>query len=132
MTRLKKDLRIMKQATRARAPAVAHLILVRSMATLLNRGLSAAIAFAYLGLAYFHGGGLDVTKVAVALLLPMACIWFSEAMGEYTGMIRLQPVTDSTPLVFVCVAGWFLLLGLPVILYFVMQPSAKAYTPRRI
>ena len=96
------------------------------MARLLNRGLSAAIAFTYLGLAYFRGGGLDVAKVAVALLLPMACIWFSEAMGQYTGMTTLQPVTDSTPAVFVCAAGWFLLLGVPLILYFIMQPSAKA------
>jgi hypothetical protein len=72
------------------------------MATLLNRGLSAAVAFTYLGFAYFHGNAADVAKVAVALLLPMACIWFSEPMGEYSGMIRLQLVTDSTPAIFVC------------------------------
>jgi len=96
------------------------------MATLIDRGLSAAVAFTYIGVAYFHGGGLVVAKVAVALLLPMACIWFSEAMGQYSGMIRLQPVTESTPAVFVWAAGWFLLLGVPLILYFVMQPSVKS------
>ena len=88
--------------------------------------MPAAVAVTYLTLAYFHGTGLDVAGVAAALLLPMACIWFSQAIGEYSGMIRLHPVTASTPTVFVCVGGWFLLVGVPLILCFVMQPSGQA------
>jgi len=52
------------------------------VATLLNRGLSGAVAFTYLALAYFRGSGLDAAKVAVALLLPMACIWFFRGDGR--------------------------------------------------
>jgi hypothetical protein len=96
------------------------------MPTLLNRGLSAVVAGAYLVVAYIHGTGLDVAIVGAALLLPLACIWFSEAMGGYSGTMRLHPINAATPAVLVCAGGWFLLLGVPLILYFVMRSSEPA------
>jgi hypothetical protein len=95
------------------------------MATLVNRGLSLAVACVYLTAAYLHGTGLDVAKVAVALLLPMACIWFPEAMGEYTGTMRLHAITASTPAFLVCAGGWLLLVGLPLAAYFIMKASEQ-------
>jgi len=95
------------------------------MATLVNRGLSAAVAVGYLTLAYFYGSGPDVLRVGAALVLPLACIWFSEAMGGYTGMIRLHAITTPTPAVFVCAGGWLLLVGVPLLLYFVAQANEK-------
>jgi hypothetical protein len=93
------------------------------MATLVTRGLSAAVAVGYLTLAYFYGSGPDVLNVGAALLLPMACIWFSEAMGGYGGTIRLQAITAPTPTVFVGAGGWLLLVGVPLILFFVTQAT---------
>jgi hypothetical protein len=114
------------QFTRRGGSAVAELRLVRPMATLLNRGLSVAVAVGYLTFAYLHGSGLDTAKVAAALLLPMACIWFPEALGDYPGTMRLHPITASTLAFLVCVGGWLLLLGVPLIAYFVMHANEQA------
>jgi hypothetical protein len=95
------------------------------MATLLNRGLSLFVALIYLTAAYLCGSGLDMAKVAVALLLPMACIWFPDALGEYTGIMRLQAITASTPAFLVCAGGWLLLVGVPLAAYFIMKASEQ-------
>ncbi len=95
------------------------------MATLLNRGLSLLVALVYLTAAYLYGTGLDMAKVAVALLLPMACIWFPEALGEYTGTMRLHAITASTPAFLVCAGGWLLLVGIPLAAYFIMKASEQ-------
>jgi len=95
------------------------------MATLLNRGLSLLVALVYLTAAYLYGTGLDMAKVAAALLLPMACIWFPEALGEYTGTMRLHAITASTPAFLVCAGGWLLLVGIPLAAYFIMKASEQ-------
>ena len=95
------------------------------MATLLNRGLSLIVALVYLTAAYLYGSGLGMAKVAVLLLLPMACIWFPEALGEYTGIMRLQAITASTPAFLVCAGGWLLLVGVPLVAYFIMKASEQ-------
>ena len=109
--------------SRSLPPAVAQLFLVRSMATVLNRGLSLFVALVYLTAAYLYGSGLLTAKVAVVLLLPMACIWFPEALGEYTGVMRLQAITASTPAFLVCAGGWLLLVGVPLVAYLMMKGS---------
>ena len=98
------------------------------MTVLVNRGLSAVIAIVYLTLSYLYGSGRHAAIVAIALLFPLMCIWFAEAVGEYTGLMGggLLPASSSTPAVFVRAGGWFLLVGLPLILYFVMRPGAAA------
>jgi hypothetical protein len=87
------------------------------MATIINRGLSLIVAGVYLTAAYGHGGGATLLRVAMFLLLPMGCIWFPEALGEYTGTIRGQAMTSSTPAFLVCAGGWLVLVGAPVIGY---------------
>ena len=80
-----------------------------------NRILSSVVAIGYLAAAYFIGGGEAVLRVALCLLLPLACIWFSQAMGDYTGTIRGHLVTQRTPAGIVRAGGWLLLL-LPVLI----------------
>ncbi len=102
-----------------------RLILVRSMATLINRGLSLVVAIVYLLAAILDGGGLVAAKLAVVLLLPLACIWFPEALGNYTGVMRLQAITASTPAFLVCAGGWLLLVGVPLVAYFIIKASEQ-------
>jgi hypothetical protein len=49
------------------------------------------------------------------LILPLACIWFSEEMGNYSGMLMQGGPMTRTPGCFVAIGGWFL-LTLPLIL----------------
>jgi len=88
------------------------------MGTLINRGLSLLIYCGYLAAAYFSGAGVGTLKIAALLLLPMGCIWFSEAFGGYTGMANYQFIDTPTPAILICACGWFLLVGIPVLLYF--------------
>ncbi|MEP7014733.1 MAG: hypothetical protein ABI925_04770 [Verrucomicrobiota bacterium] len=88
------------------------------MATLVNRSLSMVVCLGYLAGAYLHGRGATVLWVATGLLLPMACIWFPEALGEFTGTMRLQAITAPTPAFLVWAGGWFILVGVPLLVYF--------------
>ena len=96
---------------------MADFVLVRSVATLLNRTLSTLVALLYLFAAYDTGGGATTLKVAMFLLLPMACIWFPEPLGQYGGTIRGQAMTSSTPAFLVCAGGWLVLVGIPILVY---------------
>ena len=89
------------------------------MLTFINRGLSLLVFLTYATGAYYSGGVGITIKVAAALLLPMACIWFSEPLGEYTGFIRGQAITASTPAFLVCAGGWLILVGIPLLGYLV-------------
>ena len=102
------------------------LYLVRPMASLLNRSLSVIVAAVYITAAVLYGGATDAAKVTAAMLLPMACIWFPDALGQYAGTIRLHPITSSTPAFLVCAGGWLLLVGVPLIAYLVMHANEQA------
>lgn len=80
-----------------------------------NRALSALVAGIYLVAAYSHGGGELAWKIGVGLILPLACIWFADAMGDYTGPTSSVAITSQTPGWLVCFGGWLVLL-LPVII----------------
>ena len=81
-----------------------------------SRILSGAIAVAYLVTAYFARGAEVTVRLGIFLILPLACIWFSDAMGGYTGLnFGTRPaITQTTPGCFVAFGGW-LLLCLPAI-----------------
>jgi hypothetical protein len=92
-----------------------------------NRALSALVAVIYLVIAAIHGGAEMALKVAMFLILPLACIWFSDAMGSYTGFGSMlwssYPTTQQSPGVLVCIMGWVVLL-LPVIAVVIIYVSA--------
>jgi hypothetical protein len=79
-----------------------------------NRILSGLLAACYVVAAYIHASAEGACKVAIAVILPLACIWFAEAMGGYVGPTTSGAITSPSPGLIVCILGWLLLL-LPVI-----------------
>ncbi len=65
------------------------------------------------------GGGGLLLRVACFLILPMACIWYGDAMGSITGpmtglLFSGSSITKESPGCLVAFVGWIVLL-LPVI-----------------
>jgi hypothetical protein len=93
-----------------------------TLPTLIGRLLSLLIAAAYLVVAYCAGGWtFDLYVVGGKLLFILSLIWFPEHWGEYMGPLGLLArghVTCETPAALVAAAGWFLLVGVPVIIWF--------------
>lgn len=86
------------------------------MAGLISRGLSAVVGLTYLLAAVLSGAPPDALIVlALYLILPLACIWFPEEMGVFTGVVRGHQVTSESPGCLVAAGGWLLLL-LPLII----------------
>jgi hypothetical protein len=79
-----------------------------------NRILSGLLAVGYIVGAFASGGGETGFKALAFVILPLACIWFSEPMGGFTGLSGSIGITAPSPSIFVCIAGWLLLI-LPLI-----------------
>ncbi len=75
-----------------------------------NRILSGLVAVSYVVFASFVAGAEGAFILALFAILPLACIWFSEAMGGYIGAVWRGSLTHSSPGLFVSIAGWLLLL----------------------
>ena len=82
----------------------------------IGKRLSLLIAIGYVVLAVM-AGGLEGLKLSIALLLPLALIWFPEEIGNVTGYYKTGYVNVQTPGIIVSFIGWFILVGLPVILF---------------
>jgi hypothetical protein len=87
----------------------------------ISRALSLVIALIYLGLACFSA--LSAAKLignllifGSALLLPLACIWYGDELGEYLGPFPSPGFNRKSPGWMVKLGGWLLLL-MPVILF---------------
>jgi hypothetical protein len=81
-----------------------------------NRIISAIVALVFLVVAFVHAGAAGTFKLALFLIIPLACIWFSEELGGYVGPAWGGPVMSPTPGIIVCIVGW-LLLFLPVLIW---------------
>jgi len=77
--------------------------------------VSGLVAGIYLAVAYAHGGLESSFKISLFLILPLACIWFARAMGQYSGPSGIINITASTPGLIIFILGWSLLL-LPLII----------------
>jgi hypothetical protein len=82
-----------------------------------SRGLSLLLAAAYLLIPLLLGFRESIRDVlgillitAAALLLPLACIWFGDELGDYMGALPGPAVNKRSPGWLVKLAGWFLLL----------------------
>jgi hypothetical protein len=76
-----------------------------------------AIAEAIAGFALEKSWAFALT-VAVGAILPLALIWFPEFLGGLTGWGTRVPVDQPSPPKLVAGMGWLLLLGLPVLMFF--------------
>jgi hypothetical protein len=82
---------------------------------MINKILSGLVAVAYLAFAYFTDGGETTFRFGMFLILPMACIWSGDSMGDYVGgTMRGQYISSTTPGCLVIAGGWLVLL-LPAI-----------------
>lgn len=91
----------------------------------MGRIVAGAIALIYLLVTYAYGGAEPAFKMATFLILPLACIWFSSAMGGYTGVgFGRGPITSTSPGCFVAFGGWLLLL-VPLIVGIVQALSGE-------
>jgi hypothetical protein len=80
-----------------------------------NRILSGLLAVIYVTTAFATSGAKAGFEVLIFVILPLACIWFGDEMGGYTGASWGGAITDETPGLLVRIAGWLLLL-LPIFL----------------
>lgn len=86
--------------------------------------LALLIALGYVVAMLVHDGGVTFggVKVCVALLLPLTLIWFPDELGSFTGYVgRGGNIDTETPPILVSIAGWFFLVGLPVLVYFLIN-----------
>ena len=92
----------------------------------ISRFLSLVIAAGYLSIILFAPGAESIrSRVGLLLItvgylvLPLACIWFGEEMGNYMGTFPGPAINRRTPGCLVSGAGWVLLL-FPVIVVLIM------------
>ncbi len=78
--------------------------------------ISVIISLIYLIVASIYVGIEGALKTLTFLVLPIACIWFSEAMGDWVGFFGRANITKQTPGCLVKFMGWILLL-LPAIIF---------------
>jgi hypothetical protein len=79
----------------------------------LSRLLSLVLVLAYVTGTGVVAGMLSALKMLAGMIVPLACVWFPEVMGDYTG--HAFTFTKRSPASLVCFLGWVVLL-LPVII----------------
>lgn len=91
------------------------------MARWVARCLALAIVIAYGSVVFKEGGALTpaTLQLWLALLVPLALIWFPEQVGSFTGYVgRGGNIDTETPPFLVSLMGWLFLIGLPLVAYF--------------
>jgi hypothetical protein len=87
----------------------------------LSRLLSTCICLVYVAGAYLYADIKTTIEVIMFCVLPMGCIWFPEALGDYIGFVGSgRFITEASPAGAVAFMGWVVLL-LPVIAYVVVR-----------
>jgi hypothetical protein len=81
-----------------------------------------AICYVVAAIVCEHGITRNVLGVIVPLMLPLALIWFPEQLGSFRGYVgRGGYIDNDTPSFLVSILGWFFLVGLPVLFYFLWR-----------
>ena len=76
--------------------------------------MSGAVAAIYVVAALVTADAEHAFLALLFVIFPLACIWFGDAMGGFTGPAGGIGITRSSPGVMVRILGWVVLL-LPVI-----------------
>jgi hypothetical protein len=82
-----------------------------------HRILSGAIALTWLGLAALAGGPVAFVYAGLSLLLPVACIWFADALSTLTTTwptLGNMSISQGSPAGLLRFCGWVALLVLTV------------------
>ena len=95
-------------------------------ATFWHRVVSGAVFVVWLLLGYTNGGLQGMLRAFLFFLLPIYCIWFPEAMGQYKGAFlgRGRAIDEASHPAFLRYAAWFLLLGVPLICWLLFMRDA--------
>ena len=85
------------------------------MAVTISKIVALVLAVAYVIIAGVGEGLPFAATVAVGVLLPLACIWFAEPLGELDRRVAtVQPPYSPSPAWLVATLGWVLLVGIPL------------------
>jgi hypothetical protein len=80
--------------------------------------LSKVVALAMVaGMCAYHG----TFMLLLALLWPLSFIWFPEYWGSYTGFISARNIDKTSPPILVTIMGWFLLVVLPPLVWWIAR-----------
>ncbi len=91
---------------------------------MIGRIFSILITLVYLITILYYGAASQALLLVAYLLLPLGCIWFSEALGNFTGTLGGNPGTVKSSAFLVRLMGWILLL-LPAFIYGLILLSKK-------
>jgi hypothetical protein len=81
--------------------------------------LSLVIALVYAVLLIVNLSTESAIKGCAVLVVPLALIWFPEELGSFKGYVgRGGNIDTETHPILVSIMGWLILVGLPVLLYF--------------
>lgn len=94
-----------------------------------SRRLSLLIVLAYAAVVFVGASQRSAIAAVGAVLatlmyflLPLACIWFGDEMGDYIGTVPGPAINRRSPGWMVKVGGWFFLF-LPIIVVFIARIS---------
>jgi len=87
------------------------------------RAASVVVAIANIIGAYVSLNWVDAIEAATGLLLPVACIWFPDALGTCVGFVGTQFVSEDSPGPGVFIMGWVVLL-LPIPMWVIIHLMA--------
>ena len=82
---------------------------------LYSKPLSGGLALLYIVVTSFSGNPETTGRMVGIVFLALACIWFSGAIGNYTGLLPQPAITKKSPPCAIALTGWFLLMT-PIII----------------
>jgi hypothetical protein len=91
---------------------------------LISRLGSVLVAVGYIIAAFVgadKGQGGFVAILAAVFLFSLALIWFPDVFSNYLGPVRGRYVDREPPPVVIAIAGWFFLVGMPLIVYLTLR-----------
>jgi hypothetical protein len=84
--------------------------------------LGIAVIYVVLLVARGDADASTTCQYGVFLLLVLGLIWFPEQVGEFAGYVgRGGNIDLETPPLLVSLAGWFFLVGLPVLVWWLSR-----------
>ena len=74
---------------------------------------------------YTNPPGIPGRTFPILLLTfwPLLLIWFPRQFGNFTGYVRFHYIDQKSPPVLIAMMGWLLLVGLPLVLYFMLRAN---------